>query len=700
MPEKTQAARHVATALHALVGQAPWAKAVKEAYRGPGRLVVVSLSEPVVEDAPDVPLEIKSAFVAAVNELLLDPAFLREVGRVSEEPVKRLRLQVQGKDVRLSYSAKVGAGVYVSLSDQMRACSSCAAQSHTGALPSGWRFAKVIETCDAEEHAARRQNPGLVRFDEYEYLVSNSFLPALINGDSSNLNDADVKALDAWLARLPAGKGHIAVVEDDAGFGRCAISGLGSDRAKIAWMVPKTERKKRKNPSDEYSEGFSWDSPTGRKTIVRHGTHPSRGHRVVFVQTAGRGQTLDVEDAATIAATVAFDERAAAQRSASSVAAAERAATAATLSPTLSAFVAGMTPLAKKRAIDVLRKQIAWNGLLAPRHAGIEQRVSKGWSVATRGGSRRFTAPDGGFLNENDISKTAMDYAEFLTRRQNPSKKPEADLPSALRALDARIANMDENEQAYTSIHKLVRPTLSRHLGGALGPSADWLNTTWSLGDDLFLTESDSTDGYTVLRMEGDEIEEVRTLADVAALARYFSSPRRQNPAPASRRLVGVGMLDLSGDRAAVDVTKEFASEWDGGLLNQAPLTREVLKQMKAAKTGYQGAVDLRYRGRTFTRISTSAVRENPASASRAKQTETLHRVVKGERFLKAATVSSKGVLAKGRSDLEGLTTTASIDEASAWPLSRALVIADMFADSYVDRVEVALRQTEERWAK
>jgi hypothetical protein len=43
---------------------------------------------------------------------------------------------------------------------------------------------------------------------------------------------------------MKLGHGHWAVIEEDAGFGRDEITGLGSDRALIAWMVPRG----RKNP--------------------------------------------------------------------------------------------------------------------------------------------------------------------------------------------------------------------------------------------------------------------------------------------------------------------------------------------------------------------------------------------------------------------------------------------------------------------
>jgi hypothetical protein len=89
-----------------------------------------------------------------------------------------------------------------------------------------------------EAHRSHRDNP---EFDHYEFRVSSSFLPALFNGDTSGLSAADERALDRFYKKLSRlGVGHFAVIEEDAGYGRDEITGLGSDRALVAWMVPVT----------------------------------------------------------------------------------------------------------------------------------------------------------------------------------------------------------------------------------------------------------------------------------------------------------------------------------------------------------------------------------------------------------------------------------------------------------------------------
>jgi len=89
-------------------------------------------------------------------------------------------------------------------------------------------------------------------FDSYEFLISDSFLSALMNGDTSGLDDADIRKLEAFEKRAfkgpsgavvgQGGQGHWTVLDHDAGFGRDEITGLLANRAKVAYMVPKRGR--------------------------------------------------------------------------------------------------------------------------------------------------------------------------------------------------------------------------------------------------------------------------------------------------------------------------------------------------------------------------------------------------------------------------------------------------------------------------
>jgi hypothetical protein len=112
-----------------------------------------------------------------------------------------------------------------------------------------YQGARAAHAARSEADAAReperknphaRAHPG---FEQYEFRVENSFMPALINGDTSGLDADDIDALDRFLAKMPQDRGsHWAVIEDDAGFGPGAITRLGSDRSLVALMVPKKAR--------------------------------------------------------------------------------------------------------------------------------------------------------------------------------------------------------------------------------------------------------------------------------------------------------------------------------------------------------------------------------------------------------------------------------------------------------------------------
>ena len=72
--------------------------------------------------------------------------------------------------------------------------------------------------------------------------------------------------------------------------------------------------------------------------------------------------------------------------------------------------------MAAKRAKDALDRTICANGIYMSRAELVHLRVSGGAVVALSNstGKRRLTNPDGAYLDETQISKTAMDYAEFL----------------------------------------------------------------------------------------------------------------------------------------------------------------------------------------------------------------------------------------------------------------------------------------------
>lgn len=76
-------------------------------------------------------------------------------------------------------------------------------------------------------------------------------------------------------------------------------------------------------------------------------------------------------------------------------------------------------PKASARAKQTLERQRMINGKPDTQAAYIAREVVNGARVqADRNGRRVFMKPDGAFMYESDLSKTALDYAEFLIAQQ------------------------------------------------------------------------------------------------------------------------------------------------------------------------------------------------------------------------------------------------------------------------------------------
>ena len=74
-----------------------------------------------------------------------------------------------------------------------------------------------------------------------------------------------------------------------------------------------------------------------------------------------------------------------------------------------------MSPMNAGKMRAALDKNLGWHGGVAKRSAIIEELVGKGAKVVTsQGGERRLTSPDGSYLTGDTLTKTGLDYAEWL----------------------------------------------------------------------------------------------------------------------------------------------------------------------------------------------------------------------------------------------------------------------------------------------
>ena len=145
-------------------------------------------------------------------------------------------------------------------------------------------------------------------FDSYEYLIESSMLPALINGDTSGMDEDEISKLDAFEKRVRKhdhpeyGGGHWSILEDDAGFGRGAVTGLGSDRALVAYMVPK----KRMNPGERTDRSAMLEAQWARLSAMRPAQRRaavvgmSRDESLALAEWDATGEWHDPHSTATI----------------------------------------------------------------------------------------------------------------------------------------------------------------------------------------------------------------------------------------------------------------------------------------------------------------------------------------------------------------------------------------------------------------
>jgi hypothetical protein len=80
-----------------------------------------------------------------------------------------------------------------------------------------------------------------MKFDYYEYTISEHFLPAIINDDYSGFdNDSEEAALIRWLETVPV-NGHWDIVEDSDNFNHCQVTDLYSRTVIVRRYFPITE---------------------------------------------------------------------------------------------------------------------------------------------------------------------------------------------------------------------------------------------------------------------------------------------------------------------------------------------------------------------------------------------------------------------------------------------------------------------------
>lgn len=76
-----------------------------------------------------------------------------------------------------------------------------------------------------------------MKFDHYEYIVSEHYLPAIVNDDYSSLDDGEIEKLVTWLDGVPI-NGHWDIEDNSEGIRTCEICELLSNCMTIKRYFP------------------------------------------------------------------------------------------------------------------------------------------------------------------------------------------------------------------------------------------------------------------------------------------------------------------------------------------------------------------------------------------------------------------------------------------------------------------------------
>jgi hypothetical protein len=111
-------------------------------------------------------------------------------------------------------------------------------------------------------------------------------------------------------------------------------------------------------------------------------------------------------------------------------------------------FTADMTPMQRARAEKALAQQMSHNGTVRTRREIVDAMIADGATVVTHPkDGRRLMRPDGSYIEEARLTKTAMDYAEYVSRapvRETTPPTPETSAPrtEAAPAQSLRVSEM------------------------------------------------------------------------------------------------------------------------------------------------------------------------------------------------------------------------------------------------------------------
>lgn len=196
---------------------------------------------------------------------------------------------------------------------------------------------------------------------------------------------------------------------------RFALEQLDSPRD--ATKVNPTSSTDSKRPS----VGFTWKSERGERSVFGIQVDPGSGKQVYLIASEG-SRSLELVPADEIERYVFveqsnYESRELARQQTIQIE--QKQAT----HDSWFGFVDALTPTKKAKAIDALNKQVSVRGEFAARGDHVAHLVANGWKVQKTKTGRVLEAPGGTFLSERDLTKTALDFAEYLSKGSARSAK-------------------------------------------------------------------------------------------------------------------------------------------------------------------------------------------------------------------------------------------------------------------------------------
>jgi hypothetical protein len=203
--------------------------------------------------------------------------------------------------------------------------------------------------------------------------------------------------------------------EPSTGWGWWLFAGLGAavGVGTLIYVKRQSRRSLRLSASGEERVGRSWASPVGRRWVDSQVQTP-RG-TFLLVKEEGRGSAILLEPG-ELEGEIARDIANLAFRSRERVEKLQQQEEEAYRDRHLLAFGERFTPIAAGKAISTLRRPAKFVDSSRTRQEFLEASVQQGWKVEQQRGKRVFVSPTGRYFLESDLTKTGMDYAEYLAK--------------------------------------------------------------------------------------------------------------------------------------------------------------------------------------------------------------------------------------------------------------------------------------------